>query len=384
MAVLPKITYNVIFQPEVNNTLSYIAPYNTCTVNFSANCHIKQFYCRATKGDDDWGYDKGELIAEYTNRPGNTQLSFDIIANNHLLEGDGVYRIGLYLQNDNNVWNIEELFLTTERDNTHKVLQTDAQENFMVSMGNPVTSLEFTCNAETTIDLSPLNGLNNSRIVWGDGVTTHSGSQHTYNAAGTYTIMANFQDVNAINNYFLYQNTTITSINFGALVGVKLIRADFMSGCTNLSSINISGFSEVTNLGANFLQGCTSLSSIDISVFNFTTMPNNFLANCSSITNISFSSWTNLKDLGTNFMLGMSSVTSLDLSTNTTIETIGAGFLRNCTSLITLYVPLKMIIPTLGGWGITTLTNIICGDFLMGYVNADVWKELKDKMKRSL
>ena len=85
----------------------------------------------------------------------------------------------------------------------------------------------------------------------------------------------------------------------------------------------------------------------------------------------------------TNFMAGMSSVVTLDLSGNTTITTIGNNFLRNCTSLTTLYVPLTYP-PTLGGWGITTITSIVCGAWLLMYNHEDVWKELASAMKQSI
>ena len=53
----------------------------------------------------------GVKIYELTSRNGNTNFNFTINVNNHLTGGEGLYRIGLYVQQTDGTWNYEYFFV---------------------------------------------------------------------------------------------------------------------------------------------------------------------------------------------------------------------------------------------------------------------------------
>ena len=94
---------------------------SSVTVTFSCQVHMKKFYATAVKDGNDYGFinnilvdiretnPTGVLLYELTERAANTNFNF-IINTSSLTAGDGLYRINLYAQNDNGIWN-EEYFL---------------------------------------------------------------------------------------------------------------------------------------------------------------------------------------------------------------------------------------------------------------------------------
>lgn len=112
--IKPTLTWNTVFQPGAANKLSYVAPYNQCTVEFSCNKPYQKFMCRSTFEDEDWSPDDGVLIQEYTNRDADVKLSFIIDATQHLIHNgiqeSGMYRIGLYVQDTDGKWNLDAYF----------------------------------------------------------------------------------------------------------------------------------------------------------------------------------------------------------------------------------------------------------------------------------
>ena len=88
------------------------------TVTFSSSVNFKKFYATAVKDGQDYGFiddilvdiretnPTGILLHELTSRSANTNFNFTINAN-QLIAGEGVYRIGLYVQDNNNIWNYE-------------------------------------------------------------------------------------------------------------------------------------------------------------------------------------------------------------------------------------------------------------------------------------
>ena len=124
----PVITYNLtwgtgnIYQKLSGKT--YTAPNgqtvdcSTLTVTFSSSKHFKKFYATAVKDGSDYGFIEdvlvdireisptGILLYELTSRDANINFSFTINTS-QLIDGDGIYRIGLYIQDDDNIWNYE-------------------------------------------------------------------------------------------------------------------------------------------------------------------------------------------------------------------------------------------------------------------------------------
>ena len=91
-------------------------------VTFSSSVHFKKFYATAVKSGNDYGFENdilvdiretnptGILLYELTSRNANTDFTFTINASS-LTAGDGEYRIGLYVQDDNGMWNYEYFLL---------------------------------------------------------------------------------------------------------------------------------------------------------------------------------------------------------------------------------------------------------------------------------
>ena len=133
----PVLTYTLTWGTgNVYQKLSgqnYVAPggstvnCSSLTVTFSSSVHFKKFYATAVKDGNDYGFDNdilvdirqtnptGILLYELTDRAANVDFSFTINAS-ALLAGGGQYRIGLYVQDDNNVWNYEYFLLTSSGD----------------------------------------------------------------------------------------------------------------------------------------------------------------------------------------------------------------------------------------------------------------------------
>lgn len=92
-------------------------------VSFQSSVDFKKFYATAVKDGLDYGFiddvlvdiegahPTGILIHELTNRAGHTNFTFKIKVNSHLLSGEGLYRIGLYVQQTDGTWNYEYFFV---------------------------------------------------------------------------------------------------------------------------------------------------------------------------------------------------------------------------------------------------------------------------------
>lgn len=91
---------------------------SSVTVTFSSSLHFKKFYATAVKSGKQYGFENdilvdirqtnptGILLYELTNRNANVNFNFTINVN-QFIDGDGQYRIGLYVQDDNGIWNYE-------------------------------------------------------------------------------------------------------------------------------------------------------------------------------------------------------------------------------------------------------------------------------------
>ena len=62
---------------------------------------------------------------------------------------------------------------------------------------------------------------------------------------------------------------------------------DFLYNCTSLATIDLSSLQNITSIGDKFLYNCTSLTTINLSSLqNITSIGNDFLYNCTSLTTI--------------------------------------------------------------------------------------------------
>lgn len=147
--VQPNLTYNLTW--GTGNTFqklsgkTYVSPSgqrvdcSTLTVTFSSSQHFKKFYATAVKSGNDYGFindilvdiretnPTGILLYELTERDANVNFSFTINTSS-LTSGDGEYRIGLYVQNDDGFWNYEYFLLEANN------LQLEESNNLLLQV----------------------------------------------------------------------------------------------------------------------------------------------------------------------------------------------------------------------------------------------------------
>ena len=98
---------------------------STVSVTFSSSVHFKKFYATAVKQGKDYGFINDVLIDiqgssptgvklyELTQRNANVDFTFTINTAS-LTAGDGQYRIGLYVQGDDGMWNYEYFLISSD------------------------------------------------------------------------------------------------------------------------------------------------------------------------------------------------------------------------------------------------------------------------------
>ena len=94
---------NITFSFD-RNKISDEANFDFVTVTFSSDITYQAFECRATKTGEDYGIGKGQLVASFSKTPANTERTFEIY-DDYLLQGDGEYRISLFVQGEDGNWN---------------------------------------------------------------------------------------------------------------------------------------------------------------------------------------------------------------------------------------------------------------------------------------
>lgn len=88
------VTYTVS-----RNKLSGVAGHDSVSVTFSSSEDYRSFECRATKEGDPYGVGIGALLAAFSYTPAGVERTFEIY-DDHLVNGDGIYRITLYVQTE--------------------------------------------------------------------------------------------------------------------------------------------------------------------------------------------------------------------------------------------------------------------------------------------
>jgi len=101
----PNLTYTVS-----GKTVSGVSGKDLISVTFSADAPYAAFECRATKAGEVYGVGVGELVAALSTTPANTERTFEVY-DDHLLNGDGAYRISLFVQGEDGSWNDNQSFI---------------------------------------------------------------------------------------------------------------------------------------------------------------------------------------------------------------------------------------------------------------------------------
>ena len=155
----PTITYSLNWGNNTAQKLSgktFVNPSGvtvdcaSVTVTFSSSVNFQKFYATAVKEGKNYGFHQvivdplvydvlydigigwptggssgtdaytetptGVKVYELTNRNGSTNFSFTINVNSHLTAGEGLYRIGLYVQQADGTWNYEYFFVPVGSD----------------------------------------------------------------------------------------------------------------------------------------------------------------------------------------------------------------------------------------------------------------------------
>ena len=106
----PNITFDVS-----RSKISNASGYDSLSVSFTADGAYSAFECRATRTGEDWGVGMGALVASFSATPEGTQRTFEIY-DDYLLQGDGEYRISLYVQAADGSWNDTFGFIPSDTD----------------------------------------------------------------------------------------------------------------------------------------------------------------------------------------------------------------------------------------------------------------------------
>ena len=101
----PGISFSV-----TGNKISSVGGFDHITVTFRADLAYQSFECRATKSGEAYGVGKGALVAAFSTTPAGTERTFEVY-DEHLLSGDGEYRLSLFAQGADGSWNDNYLFI---------------------------------------------------------------------------------------------------------------------------------------------------------------------------------------------------------------------------------------------------------------------------------
>ena len=101
----PNLTFSVS-----GKTVSGVSGFDHIVVSFQADASYPAFECRTTKAGEDWGLGKGVLVASFSATPATTQRTFEVF-DDFLIQGDGEYRISLFVQGEDGSWNDNHLYL---------------------------------------------------------------------------------------------------------------------------------------------------------------------------------------------------------------------------------------------------------------------------------
>jgi hypothetical protein len=85
------------------NIISHVNSQNVCIVNISPDVAVTEWECRAVHESGNMGFRIGVIIANGGAVGANVQTFFNIDSN-QLVDGDGVYRIAVYVRYEGSWW----------------------------------------------------------------------------------------------------------------------------------------------------------------------------------------------------------------------------------------------------------------------------------------
>lgn len=84
--------------------LSGVTGFDRIVVAFRSDIPYVAFECRATPVGQPYGVGRGALVASFSSTPAGVERTFEIY-DEHLVHGDGEYRISLFAQGEDGSWN---------------------------------------------------------------------------------------------------------------------------------------------------------------------------------------------------------------------------------------------------------------------------------------
>ena len=149
---IPVLDFQVQYPSEMVGVISLTPPFNWVDIKIRCNEHIKTFLARITFEDEVYGKDKGLEFAYDTDltsgdfhnvvdflhpaptgEPQHSLVADGVIT---MTQGDGQYRIGLYVQNDDDVWNEYFILVTTESDgSSFRLLDKEDKQLYVLDKG---------------------------------------------------------------------------------------------------------------------------------------------------------------------------------------------------------------------------------------------------------
>ena len=148
---------------------------------------------------------------------------------------------GLYFKSDGKKKRIVSLYI-----------KSDGKKKYIYRAVNPYVELTFTQGV--TVDLSVLSEIEMDSIDWGDGTITSDTLTHTYAEAGTYRIIANFNDVKSVDRQFLQTACYESKLIFNDFVNLETVNDGFLYFHQFTTGIEFNGKTKVKTIGNGFLR----------------------------------------------------------------------------------------------------------------------------------
>lgn len=291
----PSITYtltwgaNNVYQKLSGQTYTdpngKVVDCNTLVVNIVAPEDFVKFYATAVKDGKDYGFIDDVLVDIEGENPTGIKIhelnlrnagtySFTINATNHLIDGGGLYRIGLYIQQEDGTWNYEYFFVPVGYDyfdlqnlGDHLMVPvvTDPGEAYAV-FDSSINTLTFFRDKKNKYSQRQTDGTK----IYYTGIEDIEGSDIL--ALPWYSEQLNIQNVifqdiiKPKSTAWWFYRTSISEITSLEKLDTSKVTtmASMFSNCTALTAININTFntSNVIDMSGMFLQ-CMNLINLD-------------------------------------------------------------------------------------------------------------------------
>jgi hypothetical protein len=197
-------------------------------------------------------------------------------------------------------------------------------------------------------------------VTNGDNQCTSIGDEFLWECTSLNTLdIQGLSNVTLIEGGFLRGCTNLTTVNPQGLSNVTLIKGGFLHECTSLTTFNPQGLSNLTSIGDWFLAECTSLTAFDTQgLSNVTLIEGGFLSGCTNLTSFNPQGLFNVTLIEGGFLRGCTSLTSFDTQGLSNLTSIGNWFLDECTSLTTFNPQGLSNVTSIGDWFLGSCTNL--------------------------